>query len=67
MNSRSIPQATKSVWILFAEEKELSDAQKRRGDIVPAHKQTQRHHGAMSALAPKADIVSLSRYVRFVP
>ena len=67
MTSRSTPQATKSVWILFAEEKELSGAQNRRLDIVPDHKQAQRHHGAMSALPPKADKERTSRNVRFVP
>src|SRR5262245_42017733 len=49
MTSRSTPQATKNVWILFAEEKELSGAQKRRVDIVPGHKQAHRHHGALRA------------------
>src|SRR5262249_54163256 len=67
MTSRSTPQATKNVWILFAEEKELSGAQKRRVDIVPGHKQAHRHHGALSALPPKAVIGNLARNVRFVP
>ena len=31
------------------------------------HKQTKRHHGAMSALPPKADIRLTPLHVRFVP
>src|SRR5262249_36911 len=34
---------------------------------TPAHKLTQGHDGAMSALPPKADIDRRDRHVRFVP